>query len=84
MNFQLFRLKHSFLSRSISFCCKYSQVGLFYDQMLGLYQGYKASLEDAEKDPVTMEDIFTMNIFGDLEDLEQAFDTEDREPAKVI
>ena len=59
-------------------------MGLFYDQMLGLYQGYKASLEDAEKDPVTMEDIFTMNIFGDLEDLEQAFDTEDREPAKVM
>ena len=47
-------------------------VGLFYDQMLGLYQGYKASLEKQEEDPVTMEDIFTMNIFGDLEDLEQA------------
>ena len=59
-------------------------VGLFYDQMLGLYQGYKASLERPDEDPVTMEDIFTMNIFGDLEDLEQAFDTEAKEPAKVI
>lgn len=59
-------------------------VGLFYDQMLGLYQGYKASLEKPEEDPVNMEDIFTMNIFGDLEDLEQAFDTEIKEPAKVI
>ena len=59
-------------------------VGLFYDQMLGLYQGYKASLEKQEEDPVTMEDIFTMNIFGDLEDLEQAFDTEAKEPAKVM
>ena len=58
-------------------------VGLFYDQMLGLYQGYKASLEKPGEDPVTMEDIFTMNIFGDLEDLEQAFDTEAKEPAKV-
>lgn len=58
-------------------------VGLFYDQMLGLYQGYKASLEKQEEDPVTMEDIFTMNIFGDLEDLEQAFDTEAKEPAKA-
>ena len=59
-------------------------MGLFYDQMLGLYKGYKASLEKPEEDPVTMEDIFTMNIFGDLEDLEQAFETEVKEPAKVI
>ena len=59
------------------------QAGLFYDQMLGLYSGYKASLEKPEEDPVTMEDIFTMNIFGDLEDLEQVFDTGAKEPAKA-
>lgn len=42
-----------------------------YDQMLGLYQGYKASLEKQEEDPVTIMEDITMNIFGDLEDLEQ-------------
>ena len=38
-------------------------MAMSYDQMLGLYQGYKASLVRPEKDPVTMEDIFTMNGF---------------------
>ena len=52
------------------------QVGLFYDQMVGLYEGYKESVSNKETDgaAVTLWDIVTMNIFGDLEDLEQAFD----------
>jgi len=58
-------------------------VGLFYDQMVGLYQGYRASVKDTAMDVITLEDIVTMNIFGDLEDLEQVFDTNDHEAPKV-
>ena len=58
-------------------------VGLFYDQMVGLYQGYRASVKDTTMDVITLEDIVTMNIFGDLEDLEQVFDTNDHEAPKV-
>ena len=39
--------------------------------MVGLYQGFKASVKDTYMDLITLEDIVTMNIFGDLEDLEQ-------------
>ena len=48
-------------------------MGLFYDQMTSLYQGYKDSVANTAMDEVTLEDIVTMNIFGDLEDLEQVF-----------
>eukprot|EP00092_Neocalanus_flemingeri_P009860 GFUD01010629.1.p1 GENE.GFUD01010629.1~~GFUD01010629.1.p1 ORF type:complete len:562 (-),score=106.79 GFUD01010629.1:392-2077(-) len=58
-------------------------VGLFYDQLEGLYKGYKASAKGTERDVITYEDILTMNIFGDLEDLESVFATKDQEPAKV-
>ena len=60
------------------------QVGMFYDHMRGLYYGYKARVADTVMDVVTFDDIMTMNIFGDLEDLEQVFDSgHDEEPAKV-
>ena len=59
------------------------QVGLFYDQMEGLYTGYKASVAGTARDVVTFDDIMTMNIFGDLEDLEQVFDVTEKVPPKV-
>lgn len=59
------------------------QVGLFYDQMEGLYKGYKASAKGTDRDVITYEDIVTMNIAGDLEDLEPVFQPEYKEPAKV-
>jgi len=59
------------------------QVGLFYDQMEGLYTGYKASVAGTARDVVTFDDIMTMNIFGDLEDLEQVFDVTQKVPPKV-
>jgi len=49
------------------------QVGLFYDQMEGLYKGYKSSTKGTNRDVITYQDILTMNIFGDLEDLEPVF-----------
>ena len=58
------------------------QVGLFYDQMEGLYKGYKASAKGTDLDVITYQDIVTMNIAGDLEDLEPVFEPH-REPAKV-
>ena len=59
-------------------------MGLFYDQMTSLYQGYKDSVANTAMDEVTLEDIVTMNIFGDLEDLEQVFqEDEEMEPAKA-
>ena len=53
--------------------------------MVGLYEGYKESVSNTETDgaAVTLWDIITMNIFGDLEDLEQVFDTDSKVPAKV-
>ena len=59
------------------------QVGLFYDQIQGLYTGYKAAVAGTDKDVITYDDIMTMNIFGDLEDLEQVFDVTDKLPPKV-
>ena len=59
------------------------QVGLFYDQIQGLYRGYKAAVAGTEADVVTFDDVMTMNIFGDLEDLEQVFDVSNQEPPKV-
>ena len=59
-------------------------MGLFYDQMTSLYQGYKDSVANTAMDEVTLEDIVTMNIFGDLEDLEQVFQEDEApEPAKA-
>ena len=46
--------------------------------MEALYHGYmEASKDNPDRnmDQVSMEDITTMNIFGDLEDLEQVFDS---------
>ena len=59
-------------------------MGLFYDQMEGVYKGYKASVKNTTRDVITYKDILTMNIFGDLEDLEQVFEgKQHQEPAKV-
>ena len=58
-------------------------MGLFYDQIQGLYSGYKAAVAGTDADVVTFEDVMTMNIFGDLEDLEQVFDVSNQEPPKV-
>jgi len=49
------------------------QVGLFYTQLHGLYAGFQAAVKDGPGKEVTYTDLLTMNIFGDLEDLEGAF-----------
>jgi len=49
------------------------QVGLFYTQLHGLFAGFKASVKEGPGKEVTFTDLLTMNIFGDLEDLEGAF-----------
>lgn len=51
-------------------------VGLTYQQINGLYSGYKGAVKhQPEMDVITYKDILTMNIFGDLEDLESAMGT---------
>jgi hypothetical protein len=45
-------------------------VGLFFDQYDGLITGYNEAAEET-KDTIPHGDIFWMNVFGDLEDLEQ-------------
>lgn len=52
------------------------QVSLFLAQLAGIVEGYSAAMKG--KNPVSMADILTMNVFGDLEDLESAFGTEKR------
>jgi hypothetical protein len=46
-------------------------VALFYDQLDGLTQGYTVSNSGNPDMFIPPADIFWMNIFGDLEDLEQ-------------
>ena len=53
------------------------QVGLFYDQLAGLHQGFRAREEGGHRDIISYKDLLTMNIFGDLEDLEVNFTTMD-------
>jgi hypothetical protein len=51
------------------------QVSLFYDQLVGITEGYSAAQKakgDLRGGEITIEDIFTMNAFGDMEDLEPA------------
>jgi len=55
-------------------------VDLFYQQMYGLQHGYKHAVRGTDMDVVTLKDIRTMNVFGDMEDLESALDSE-KEPA---
>ena len=47
------------------------QLGLLYDQLEGLEAGYDAA---ASSNRIPHGDLFWMNVFGDLEDLEQVFD----------
>jgi hypothetical protein len=47
------------------------QVSLFYDQLAGMAEGYAAAQKD-DGVVITLADIFTMNAFGDMEDLEPA------------
>ena len=46
---------------------------MFYDQLDGLEQGYSARTSGDSSMQIPQADIFWMNIFGDLEDLEQVF-----------
>ena len=46
---------------------------MFYDQLDGLVQGYNAKVKDDPSLHIPPEDFLWMNIFGDLEDLEQVF-----------
>ena len=46
------------------------QVSLFYDQLAGIAEGYAAAAGGGSS--ITIGDIFTMNAFGDMEDLEPA------------
>ena len=50
------------------------QVSLFYDQLAGMAEGLAAAQKAAGGNggEVTLADIFTMNAFGDMEDLEPA------------
>jgi hypothetical protein len=50
------------------------QVSLFYDQLAGIVEGYAAAQQTkgGKGSVITIGDIFTMNAFGDLEDLEPA------------
>jgi len=57
------------------------QVGLFYAQMKSLAKGYAAATKGKNMH-IGLKDIVTMNIFGDLEDLEQALG-DSEVPAKV-
>ena len=50
------------------------QLSLIYDQLEGLEAGYDAKVRDLETPRIPHGDIFWMNVFGDLEDLEQVFD----------
>jgi len=77
---------HRWVSRKVKHHKKKSaywhQVGLFYAQMKSLAKGYAAATEGKDMH-ISLKDIVTMNIFGDLEDLENALgDTE--VPAKVM
>jgi len=59
------------------------QISLFLDQMSGLAHGYQTAMKGQNK-TITFNDILTMNIFGDLEDLESALkDPEQKMPLKV-
>ena len=49
------------------------QVALFYDQLDGLEDGYLAKTSGDASKQIPRADFYWMNIFGDLEDLEQAF-----------
>ena len=49
-------------------------MALFYDQFEGLARGYAAKAkQDPTVKPIPKDQIFWMNVFGDLEDLEQVF-----------
>jgi hypothetical protein len=50
------------------------QLSLIYDQLQGLEAGYDAKIKLSGGPRIPHGDIFWMNIFGDLEDLEQVFD----------
>ena len=52
-------------------------LSLIYDQLEGLESGYNAKVRDEETPEIPHGDIFWMNVFGDLEDLEQVFDIND-------
>ena len=62
-------------------------LGLIYDQLEGLEAGYDAKIDNegstneipagSISNRIPHGDIFWMNVFGDLEDLEQVFDTND-------
>jgi len=59
------------------------QVSLFLDQMSGISHGYQVAMKGQNK-TITFNDILTMNIFGDLEDLESALsDPQQKMPNKV-
>ena len=48
-------------------------MALFYDQLDGLAQGYSAKTDGKPEMHIPSADFLWMNIFGDLEDLEQVF-----------
>ena len=52
-------------------------LSLIYEQLEGLESGYNAKVRDEETPEIPHGDIFWMNVFGDLEDLEQVFDIHD-------
>jgi len=58
------------------------QVSLFMIQLTGIVEGYNAAMKG--RDPITMADILTMNVFGDLEDLESAFGDKDQLSSVVM
>lgn len=53
-------------------------VGLVYDQLQGLEDGYDSKVMYDKSPHIPHGDIFWMNIFGDLEDLEQVFDPKNK------
>ena len=59
-------------------------VGLFYAQFESLTDGYNSAADAADAIPLL--DVFWMNVFGDLEDLEQAVAAgdEDIKPTHVF
>jgi len=59
------------------------QVSLFLSQLTGIQLGYSHAMKGKGKRILTTSDILTMNIFGDLEDLESALGDQDQLPNKV-
>ena len=54
------------------FFSHFIQVDLFYEQIHGLNDGYNVQVKAGRVPAIPPDDIFFMNIFGDMEDLSTA------------